>query len=348
VSTSDVHPSSLIVDDRLESGLSEIFAVQPPAATLDRLDARVERAMQAWNSRGKPRSRLRPGRRVGLIGLLAAVFVVGGATGTIQGLYGWLAGPFDVPWHRGAELNLSQVVDGYRVTLDRAYADSTRLALAISVVDERKRPGTTQLEAFSTVVTDASGEYGGFGATSMPDGPYAATNVAWKTPAALPLSAGPRRFHVVVPYIEVRDDTTPPPNADAVGWNPWHQFAGPWTFDFELTVDGGTTVEPNAVAEAAGVKVTVTRLIAASNIVRVEMQIAGGRVGGDWAPVGVVQHDGRTLNIVTSSIEPDGSLALLTDGGSDNPSGTWTVTVNELVGPDARLAGPWVLEFNAP
>jgi len=29
-------------------------------------------------------------------------------------------------------------------------------------------------------------------------------------------------------------------------------------------------------------------------------------------------------------------------------SGKWTVTVDELVGPGDRLAGPWVMEFSAP
>jgi len=53
------------------------------------------------------------------------------------------------------------------VTLDRAYADATRLGLAILVVDERRRPGITQLEAFSTVVSDVSGQYGGMGAASV-------------------------------------------------------------------------------------------------------------------------------------------------------------------------------------
>lgn len=39
-----------------------------------------------------------------------------------------LAGPFDVPWHRGEEIGLSQTVDGYTVTIDCAYADAARLA----------------------------------------------------------------------------------------------------------------------------------------------------------------------------------------------------------------------------
>lgn len=348
MSTSDARSLNPASSDQLEAGLLDLFAVQPSAAVLDRLDEQIERRLRAWSPRAARRSGLRPGRRAGVIGLLAALFVVGGATGSIQGLYALLAGPFDLPWHRGAELNLSQVVNGYRVTIDRAYADSTRLALAISVVDEQRRNGTTQLMAMSTIVTDAAGEYSGIGATSSPDGPFAAANVVWKTPAAMPLPAGPRQFHVVVPHIMVRDDSTPPPDADSVGWTAWHDLAGPWTFDFELNVDGGTTLTPTAVAEVDGVRVGVSRVIAAPNIVRVELRVDGQLPAGDWTPVGEVRHGGRTARFVAATLGSDGTIALVTDGGVGNASGEWTVTVDELVGGDVRLAGPWILQFNAP
>ncbi len=351
MSTSDARSSiisKVIPIDWLDAGLLDLFAIQPAPDLLDRVDRRIEHRLRAWKPRAARRSRLRPGRRAGVIGLLAAAFLAAGATGSLQGLYMLLAGPFDLPWHRGAELNLSQVVDGYRVTIDRAYADSTRLALAISVVDERQRQGTTQLMATNAVVTDASGEYSGIGANSSPNGRFAAANVTWKVPAALPLPAGRRQFHVVIPDIEVRDDSTPPPDADVIGWSPWHGHAGPWTFDFQLTVDGGTTVTPTAVTEIDGVSVSVSRLIAASSIVRVEMRVDGKLAAGSWIPVGEVRHGDRVMGFVAAKIEPDGTIALMTDGGVDDASGEWTVTVDKLVGGDVRLAGPWVLRFNAP
>jgi len=348
VSTTNASGSTAFPGDRLEAEMLDVFAFEPSAGVVERLDDRIERSLRAWHPRATRRSRLRPGRRAGLIGLLAAVFAIGGATGSLQGLYLVIAGPFDDPWHRGEALNLSQVVDGYRVTIDRAYADSARLALAISVVDELRRPGTAQLMAMSTVITDAAGEYSGIGATSSPDGAFAAVNVVWAIPAALPLPAGPREFRVVLPSIGVRDDTTPPPNADATGWNPWHEYPGPWIFDFELTVDGGTTITPDVVAEVDGVQVKVSRLIAASNITRVELQIGGTLPPDSWSAVGDVRHDGRILRFVVGEVDSDGTIAVLTDGGVDDATGEWTVTVDELVGGDARLAGPWVLRFSAP
>ena len=353
MSTADARTRASVPTDRLEADLVALFAVQPRKGVLDRLDERIDLTLRAWKPT-TPR-RLRVGRRAGLIGLLAATFVIGGATGSLQGLYFFLAGPFDVPWHRGEAVGLSQTVDGYTVTIDRAYADAARLALAISVVDEQKRAGTTQLMAFSTVVTDQDGEYSsGGGATSRPDGPFAAVNVAWKQPAVLPLPAGPRQLHVVLPFIMVRDDTMPPPAVagDAQDWNPWHEHPGPWTFDFELTVDGGTTITPDAVAEVDGIRVSVPRLIAASGIIRVEMRIDGDLPPGDWSPVGEVRHGDKVLPLVFGYLDagPDGMLAFMTDGGVANASGEWTVTIKELIDEngDDRLAGPWVLEFSAP
>jgi hypothetical protein len=353
VSTANAQISNNAPSDRLEADLLDLFAVQPQEGVLDRLDERIDLTLRAWRPT-TPR-RLRLGRRAGLIGLLAATFVLGGATGSLQSLYFMLAGPFDVPWHRGEDIGLSQTVDGYTVTIDRAYADAARLALAISVVDNLERPGTTQIMAFSAVVTDEDGEYGsGGGATSRPDGKFAAVNVAWKQPAVLPLPAGPRQLHVVLPFIMVRDDSTPPPDtdADANEWDPWHRVGGPWTFDFELTVDGGTTVTPDAVAEIDGVRVNVPRLIAAPDIVRIEMRVDGDLPPGDWSPIGEVSHGNKVLPFVVGDLDagPDGLLAFMTDGGVSNASGEWTVTIKELINGngDERLPGPWVLRFSAP
>jgi hypothetical protein len=189
---------------------------------------------------------------------------------------------------------------------------------------------------------------------SRPDGAYAAVNVAWKQPAELPLPAGPRHLHVVLPFIQVRDDSTPPPDTqtDANEWTNWHRVAGPWTFDFEVIVDGGTTIEPAAVAEIEGVRVSVPRLIAAAGIVRVELRIDGALPPGDWTPIGEVSHGGKVLPFVMGDLAagPDGMLAFMTDGGVPDASGEWTVTIKEIINGngDQRLPGPWVLRFTAP
>jgi hypothetical protein len=108
-------------------------------------------------------------------------------------------------------------------------------------------------------------------------------------------------------------------------------------------------VTPNAVADVDGVKLTVKRLIAASSIVRVELKIDGNVGAGGWSPIGDVRHGGKVIPFVVASFEPDG-VALLTDGGAGDPSGTWTVTINSVASPDgsAQPTGPWVMKFDVP
>jgi len=331
--------------DPLELDLHAVFDSDAPPAVLEKLDRRIDARLQTWDPSASRQSRRRAGRKVAIIGLLAAALVIGGASGNLQALYLLAAGPFDLPWHRGEAIGLSQTVDGYTVTIDRAYADATRLALAISVVDEKRRPGITQVSAMGTIVTDEDGEYGGVGATSTPDGPFAAVNVAWKVPPVLPLPSGKRTFKVVIPSIRVRDDSIPPANDDT--WSPWHEHAGPWTYEFELDVDGGMTITPDASVEKDGVTVHVSRVIAASNIVRVDARIDGAPEDDPWSPIGSITHGGRTARFVASSLEDDGTVALYTESGLGDGHGTWTITFDELVG-NARMAGPWVFEFDGP
>jgi hypothetical protein len=341
---------------RFEAELVRVFATQPSAQSLEMLDRRIERVLLQPRPPVRARRRLRPGRKAGVVGLLAASFAVLGAAGSLRGLYTFLWGPFDTPWHRGTEVNQSQVVDGYRVTIDRAYGDAARLALAISVVDEQRRPGISQVMAMSTIVTDAAGEYtSGGAAVSSPDGPFAAVNVVWKTPPVLPVPSGPRAIHVVMPFIMVREEATPPPNPDldptveGDEWNPWHEVAGPWTFDFELDIDGGTAITPpDATADAAGHIVVVERVIVTPSIVRVDVAVDPAQPG-DLSPIGEVQHNGRVARFVVGSMEPGGRTTLMTDGGLGDASGSWTVVVSELVGGgDERIAGPWTITFTVP
>jgi hypothetical protein len=343
-------------DPGLEADLFRVLAFQPSPRTIELADRRVADALAA-HSRKRARGGPRFGRRAAAIALVATSLLLVGASGGLQRLYGLLSGPFDIPWHHGQVVNQSQVVDGYRVTIDRAYADATRLALAISVVDELERPGISQLGLTPTIVTDAGGEYtSGGGAVGAPDGRFATTNVVWKTPPSLPVESGPRLIHVVVPYIQVRDDATPPPephlDPDPPGdeWSPWRDVAGPWTFEFEIVVDGGRAIEPaGATVDASGHEVTITRVIAAPSIVRLDVSVDGARPGNGWWVVGEVRHNGARSRAVMSALQPDGTTTLLTEGGVGDPRGEWTFVIDRLDGPNGEtLAGPWTIPFNVP
>lgn len=343
MTNADLHPSL----DPLEASLIDLFAVTPRPIARRRMDERVRGALEAWQPR-RPLDRVRPGRRAGAGLLLAAAFFVMAASGGLQSLLVLLSGPFDLPWHRGTAIGLSQVHDGYRVTVDRVYADATRLAVALTIVDELERTATTQLQGFGSIVSDAGGEYGGFGGTSHPDGRWTATAVSWKVPATLPLPAGPRRIHLELPHIQVYDGSTGtfPPDGDESGWVPWREVPGPWVFDFEVTVEGGgVTVEPDVATTADGLTVSVERLITAPSIVRLEVR--GSGLTGDFAPHGEIRHGAQVLRIVAADLDaPGGVIALVTDTGVEDPSGHWTVTLQQAGDPGP--AGPWVLEFDVP
>jgi hypothetical protein len=296
-------------------------------------------------------------RRARVVGLLAAALVVAGAGGML-GLYQSLGGVFDrgfsVAWDRGHAFGVSQTVDGYRVTIDRAYSDGSRLMLAISVADELERPGTTQLMAMYAEVSDEAGRYMGAGvAESSPSGPFVAANILWLLPPEMPLPEGPRQVHVVVPHIFVRGDATPPPDSEESDWDPYRKKLGPWTFDIDVPVEGGGTVAtPDAVAEVDGVSVSLSRIAISASGVRVELRVDGADPDAGWSAIGRVRHEFGEAPFQVGRRDAAGTIDVQTNGGFDDTSGAWTVEITELVGEtedgQVRLAGPWLLEFSLP
>ena len=117
-----------------------------------------------------------------------------------------------------------------------------------------------------------------------------------------------------------------------------------------MNVDGGTTVTPNASAEVDGVGMTVERLIAAPNVVRVELRIDGEPGPGGWSPIGEIRHNGRVVPFVMSSVALEGTISLMTGAGAGDPSGHWTVSFSSAASPDpgAPPQGPWIIEFDVP
>jgi len=202
-------------------------------------------------------------------------------------------------------------------------------------------------------VTDEDGTWGGGGtATSRPTGPWSATNVIWALAPVAPLPDGSRDLHVVVPHIFVRDTSAPP--TDDADWNPWHQVDGPWAFDIALEVDhSGVVAKPDAVNTIAGIPVTLKQAIVGSSAIRIQMAVDDAS-RADWALHGEVRHGGRTFPLVLSSLGDDGAIEMTTDGGTDDPSGEWTLVINEATRqgpgdvPEERFSGPWTFEFQVP
>ena len=192
-----------------------------------------------------------------------------------------------------------------------------------------------------------------------------------------------RRAHVftlTVDGIEVRDDSLdkstvgPDANSTLEEPNPWHPVAGRWTIEFDLTVAGGTMVEPGVVAEANGASITVASLLLTPTRARLELRVLGIDPEGDgespagWEPVDITAQRGSTILRFGGSQDNDDFTTISSAyAGVDEASGEWVVTVGELVGPPVvgavpptpdddgsftdqsqRLRGPWVLRVVVP
>ena len=156
----------------LEGPLREAFAFAPPEAASAAADRRIAAAI-ARSAAGDGRDRRpspgfgsrlslsigRMSRRTRVVAVLAGVLVLGGAGGGVLGMYEGMIGSQGgarTAWDLATIVGASQTVDGYRVTIDRAYADSNQLMLAVSVTDRENR-GWTQVSATSMNVTDERG-----------------------------------------------------------------------------------------------------------------------------------------------------------------------------------------------
>ena len=298
------------------------------------------------------------------VGLLVAAVVLGGAGRGIVGLYEQAVGSdggWRTAWDRADILGVSQTHDGYRVTVERAYADINQLMLAVSVSDVAKR-GWTQVGAGLIEVTDEQGRpFGQTMGMGLPDGSTVSANLAWLTPPA-GLLAGNHTLRVSVGSVSVRDNSTPPPDetpgvvSRGDQWNPWHEVAGPWTFAIPLTVRGGSSVEPDAAATVGGATVRLTRVTVSPSAVSGSITVTAAD-GSEWAPVGSFRHAGSTFAIQRSGgakdAGADSGIAFVADDGTADASGEWTLQIDELVGLGAgsgqvRLQGPWTLRFTVP
>jgi hypothetical protein len=342
----------------LDAALNDLLAFEPRADLLSGLDERVRLAAATLGAASPAVRRQSPSpRRRTVLGLLAAAVVLAGAGGAL-GLYEGLGAGLDVGFglqlDRSVAVGATEVHDGYRVTIDRAYLDAERLMLAIIATDELERPDVGQLMAMYAVVTDQDGEWqGAGGATGRPIGHWSAANVLWRLAPVAPLPAGSRRLHVVVPHIFVRDLTASPPVDENQEWSPFRQVDGPWTFDIELAVDGGAAVAtPGVVHTIAGVPVTLRQVVIGPSAIRIEME-ADDPSRATWTFVGWVRRGDQGFPIVWGSLGVDGIARMQADGGTNDASGDWSLVISEAIrqGSDdveERIAGPWSFEFHVP
>jgi hypothetical protein len=340
----------------LEARLEMAFGRDPTPTQLAAIDRRVSTVVAA--PRPVVRQVRRPRRRwVAVVLAAAALVVLVGAGTSLLSMYPTLGGGgYRVAWDRSEKLGLSQIHDGYQVTLEAAYADAAQTMLAISIQDT-VGGRSSQVGFYGGDLTDEAGRaYTSLSGGSTPADRSSSVNTVWfETPGDGALS-GNHHFVLNVPDIGVRQ-VNPVfsilPDGSETG-DPWDRVAGPWRFEFDLAIAPGTRLSPAATATTGGVTATLESIIVSPTTVRLKMTYAGLPDGAEsWTAIATVLHDGKRLAVGSSMVGPGAAgEELTTVAGTDNPSGPWVIQIDEMVGfgpqDQIRLAGPWVISFVAP
>jgi hypothetical protein len=367
----------------LEALLAAAYAVEMPAELGVLVDRRVRRALRNWRpqtSTGWRLGRLRRWR-LALIPVLvavltASVLVATSASGGPAAVYNSYGG---YAWEHAEKLGLVKTVDGYRITLERAYADANQMMLAVTVVDTQHR-GWRQVDVGGLSVADSSGgEWAMTTGISDPVNVSSAATIRWFEAPEGPAVSGPRPFTVTVSSIRVLDAENGS-SANDPKVDPWRAVGVNASFTFELTVVGGSQAKPqvssggtgvtnltpgtndatNLSATSNGVTITLESIITSPSSVRLDLRLTGSPPDGMyWSPIVlVVNHNGRDLDVAMQTSQLVGSLTTVyTSAGVEDSTGDWTVPITQLMGDgtdasnlghDVRYDGNWTLHFSLP
>ena len=350
----DALTSSRALD--LEERLERAFAVDLTRAQLAAIDRRVSAVIAlprpAAHRIGKPRHL----RRV----LLAAavLFVLGGAGTTLLSMYGGIGSDgYRVAWDRATKLGLSEVRDGYRVTLEGAYADAAQTMLAISILDTVSGR-SSGVDVSGADLTDEVGHaYRMTSGGSTPADSSSSVNTVWYETPGDGVFSGAHHFVLTMSEIRARDVTPSVsvlPGRGSTG-DAWHTVPGPWRFEFDLAIAGGTRLSPALSTMANGVTATLKSILVTPTTARLELTYEGlSRDVSSWASIATVLHKGSAVAVGTTG-SSGGSIVkdtITTVVGADDASGSWVVRIDELVGDgpngQVRMKGPWEFHFTAP
>lgn len=306
----------------LERRLERALILDPESSTLQALDERIARAIarvpEARTSRWGLLRASRPGLALVLLIVLAGGAVAG--SGILSRLVESVPA-FAIAWERATPIDQSKMVEGRTVTVERAYVDANLILVGMTARDRSGEPAEVRL---FQVQVDGVGIAQGLGGPGGSNSFESAQVLTFATPVGV---------GDVVPITLVTDDP-------------------PATFRFEVPNRGGASVEAGLRAEAAGVTATLERLTISATVVSGRLALAGGPIemGDSWHPLGGVRSgnfDAR-MSMSQSYTADHPFVTFHTVEGSDVASGTWTITIDEIIGnkdgEQIRLAGPWVFE----
>lgn len=310
----------------LESALFDQIGSGPTPTILGALDVRVRHLMAATAAPPIPPRRwfVIP-RRTLLLGIafIALVAMAAGGRGMLDRIFSGNWPGWERAWDRSEEIGLTQVIDGHRVTVERAYMDAGQTIIGL----------TTDGLAYpvADLLVDSVAAIGGLSAGDGVRGQSAGVLV-FRTPAGI----GPvAHVRLSVGRVEQLGSTD--------------VAARPWQFTFELPNHGGGTW-------AGAERVTDARVGVTLSSLRVSPTRIGGQFvfDGDplsisddaWTPHGWVEH-GDQRHLIDSGFGGNRAFAFTIRDGVDEPEGRWTVHVTELSSDPGnpsthiRIAGPW-------
>jgi hypothetical protein len=342
--------------EQLESELARALAWQPSPEIVERIDRRVRGVTPS-------RSAARRWRHPAIL-LAAAFLLMGAATAAltlVQQAAQYMPGHV-VAYDRGERLGLAQRVGDYTITLDRAYGDPNQLVLAFSVAGPR---GASPALVRANVV-DSSGrsflEFAGGDATD-PETAGSGSILAFDVPPGV---AGSVDLTATV--------TTFMPTATHPPLDP----SPPLVYRFSLPFHDATTVTPKLTEAVDGRAITLDwlRVSATATRFRIDTDLTGLKSADHpaWFLEATIRHDrGPEESLTWAAMPPGwtgqakaemGALLDAIDGsvvvyqamsGTDDPSGTWTISVRRLIGVggtggsgQAIVDGPWVFTVNVP
>ncbi|MBC7227444.1 MAG: DUF4179 domain-containing protein [Thermoflexales bacterium] len=331
----------------------------------------------------------RPIPRLGWTFLLVILGLVTGLTAyAMSALWGGI--PFWRPVEEaglGTTLHLSQTMNGYTVTLERAYADANQILIGFTVTGaENQRIMTTGTlrDAYGNLIpglafTGFSGQSDLLG-LSLPPGVQA---IVQAFDASALRETSPElslRFEVnlVAEASQPQEPEAKPPDENTDGEHiilkpmPIKSVAGPFVFQFSVPFHSGRRVEVARTVTQRGVAITLQRVILTPPEARAILcYTVPGEEAISWVPAATLQGAGHRLEGSFSHRMADNCyrVSFLADQGPlpvSRPA-EWILTVSELVGfvaplsPPAgegawpvepteplRLAGPWVFHFRTP
>jgi hypothetical protein len=332
-----------------------------------------------------PRRRFARHRRPALVAftLVSLIAIVGGAYAavpTLSRVFEMGAASNVLDQNLGTTINQSQILAGYTMTVERAYADSNRVLIAYTI----HPPATGKRQWNLTpddlkIVTDSGLE--------LPDRGYVSATETGQPDATLQMfdaagiSGDPRELHLrlTVPWIDGMEKLDPLPTSPSspgqssqelpttgpygsiatnrssslqnAAPDPYvHDFRvfGPLTFNITVPFIAGREVSPHQQVRAAGATLTLERVVVTPTETRV--YVSGLNASQSHYVHATLSGDGWTDEDVdrgsTGVWYSNGLTEFSYFGSFADKHGAWTLTVQPT--PGSATAGPWAFHFTAP